>query len=70
MFIKELNNCAIIWQEEQSEVIEDTSKMYYNKDYNNVSKQLIKLHKKMHKKPENNYEINFYQKFSSQIFSA
>ena len=70
MFIKELNNCAIIWQEEQSEVIEDTSKMYYNKDYNNVSKQLIKLHKKMYKKPENNYEINFYQKFSSQIFSA
>ena len=70
MFIKEMNNCAILLHEEWSEVIEDTSKLYFNKDYNNTVKQLIKLHKKMHKKPENNYEINFYQKFSSQIFIA
>ena len=70
MFIKELNNCAILLHEQWSEAIEETSKMYYNKDYNNTVKHLIKLHKKMHKKPENNYEINFHQKFGSQIFEA
>ena len=70
MFIKELNNCAILLHEQWSEAIEETSKMYYNKDYNNTVEHLIKLHKKMYKKPENNYEINFYQKFGSQIFEA
>ena len=70
MFIKELNNCAILWHEQWSEAIEETSKMYYNKDYINAAKYLIKLHKKMHKKPENNYEIHFYQKFGPDIFLA
>ena len=70
MFIKELNNCAILLHEQWSEAIEETSKMYYNKDYSNTVKHLIKLHKKMYEKPENHYEINFYQKFRSQIFDA
>ena len=70
MFIKELNNCAILLHEQWSEVIEDTSKMYYNKDYIGSAKQLHKMHKKMHKKPENNYDINFFQKYSSDIFEA
>ena len=70
MFIKELNNCAILLHEQWSEAIEETSKMYYNKEYSNTVKHLIKLHKKMYKKPENNYEINFYQRFGSQIFDA
>ena len=70
MLIKELNNCAILWHEQWSEAIEETSKMYYNKDYINAAKYLIKLHKKMHKKPENNYEIHFYQKFGPDIFLA
>ena len=70
MFIQELNNCAILLHEQWSEVIEETSKMYYNKDYSNTVKHLIKLHKKMCKKPENTYEINFYQKFGSNIFEA
>ncbi len=70
MFIKELNNCAILLHEQWLEAIEETSKMYYNKDYSNTVKHLIKLHKKMYEKPENNYDINFYQKFGSQIFEA
>ena len=70
IFIKELNNCAILLHEQWAEAIEDTSKMYYNKDYNNTVKHLIKLHKKMYQKPENLYDINFYQKFRSQIFDA
>ena len=70
MFINELNNCAILLHEQWSEAIEETSKMYYNKDYSNTVKHLIKLHKKMYKKPENNYDINFYQKFGGQIFDA
>ena len=70
MFIKELNNCAILLHEQWSETIEETSKMYYKKDFNNTVKYLIKLHKKMYKKPENCYEINFYQKFGNQIFEA
>ena len=70
MFIRELNNCAILLHEQWSEAIEETSKMYYNKDYSNTVKHLIKLHKKMYQKPENLYDINFYQKFRSQIFDA
>ena len=70
IFIKELNNCAILLHEQWSEAIEETSKMYYNKDYINTVKHLIKLHKKMHKKPENNYEIHFYQKYGTDIFQA
>ena len=70
MFIKELNNCAILLHEQWSETIEETSKMYYIKDYIGSAKQLNKMHKKMHKKPENNYEIHFYQKYGSDIFEA
>ena len=70
MFINELNNCAILLHEQWAETIEETSKMYYNKDYVGSAKQLNKMHKKMHKKPENNYDINFYQKFGSDIFDA
>ena len=70
MFIKELNNCAILMHEEWSEAIEETSKMYYNKDYIGTVKHLIKIHKKFHKKPENNYEIHFYQKYSPEILEA
>ena len=70
MFIKELNNCAILLHEQWSEAIEETSKMYINKDYVGSAKQLDKMHKKMHKKPENNYEIHFYQKYSSDLNEA
>ena len=70
MFINELNTCAILLHEQWSEAIEETSKMYYNKDYIGTVKHLIKLHKKMHKNPENNYDIHFYQKYISDIFIA
>ena len=70
ILIKELNNCAILMHEEWSEAIEESSKMYYNKDYIGTVKHLIKIHKKFHKKPQNNYEIHFYQKYSPEILEA
>ena len=70
IFIKELNNCAILLHEQWSETIEEASKMYYNKDYNGSIRQLIKLHRKMHRKPDNNYEIHFYQRYGPDIFEA
>ena len=70
MFVKELNNCAILLHEQWSEAIEETTKMYYNKDYIGAIKILIKLYRKMHQKPENNYEIHFYQKYGPEIFES
>ena len=70
MFVKELNNCAILLHEQWLEVIEETTKMYYNKEYNSAVKILIKFYRKMHKKPDNNYDIHFYQKYGSDIFES
>ena len=70
IFIDELNKCAMLPHEEWSETIEDILKVYQNEDYNSFMNQMIKLHEKINKKPSSMYEINFYQKFISELKEA
>ena len=64
MFINEVNKCAMLLHEEWFESLENSSKMYYTKDYQGMVKYLQKLHEKAKMKPETMYELHFYQKFS------
>ena len=70
MFINEINKCAMLLHEEWFETLENTSKMYFTKNYQGMVKYLHKLHEKAKLKPENMYEVHFYQKFSSYINEA
>ena len=70
IFIDELNKCAMLPHEEWSETIEDILKVYQNEDYNSFMNQMMKLHEKINKKPSSMYEINFYQKFISELKEA
>ena len=70
MFINEINKCAMLLHEEWFETLENTSKMYYTKDYQGMVKYLYKLHEKAKIKPETMYEIHFYQNFGSEINEA
>ena len=70
IFIKELIKCSMLPHEEWCEAIEDITRTFQNGDYNTFSNQMIKLHEKMHEQPKSLYEINFYQKFISEINEA
>ena len=70
IFIYELNKCSMLLHEEWSETIEDILTSYQNEDYNSFIKQMMKLHEKIKKKPSSMYEINFYQKFISDLNNA
>ena len=70
IFINELNKCAMLLHEEWSETIEDILKIYQSGDYNSFSNQMMKLHEKIPKRPKSMYEINFYQKFISELKEA
>ena len=70
MFIREINKCSMLLHEEWFETLENTSKMYYSKDYQGMIKYLVKLHEKAKLTHENMYEIHFYQKFGSEINEA
>ena len=70
IFINELNKCSLLLHEEWSEIIEDITKIFQNGDYTTFTKQMMKMHEKMKKPPNNMYEINFYQKFNSEIEEA
>ena len=70
MFIREINKCAMLLHEEWFETLENTSKMYYSKDYQGMIKYLVKLHEKAKLTHENMYEVHFYQKFGSEINEA
>ena len=70
MFINEINKCAMLLHEEWFETLENTSKMYFSKDYQGMTKYLYKLHEKAKLKPETMYEVHFYQKFGGDINDA
>jgi phosphatidylinositol kinase/protein kinase (PI-3 family) len=70
MFINEINKCAMLLHEEWFETLENTSKMYYTKDYQGMAKYLWKLHEKAKEKPETMYEFHFYQTYGSDINEA
>ena len=70
MFINEINKCAMLLHEEWFESLENSSKMYYTKDYQGMVKYLHKLNEKAKMKPETMYELHFYQKFGSDIKEA
>ena len=70
MFINEINKCAMLLHEEWFETLENTSKMYYAKDYQGMVKYLYKLHEKSKLKPETMYEVHFYQIFGGEIKEA
>ena len=70
MFINEINKCAMLLHEEWFETLENTSKMYFTKDYQGMVKYLHNLHEKAKLKPENMYEVHFYQKFGCYINEA
>ena len=70
MFINEINKCAMLLHEEWFETLENTSKMYYSKDYQGMLKYLVKVHEKAKLTHENMYEVHFYQKFGSEINEA
>ena len=70
IFINELNNCAMLLHEEWSEAIEDIAKPFQDGDINSFINQMTKLHEKMPKKPYSMYEINFFQKFISELNEA
>ncbi len=70
MFTNEINKCAMLLHEEWFETLENTSKMYYTKDYQGMVKYLHKLHEKAKEKPETMYELHFYQKYGSDIKEA
>jgi hypothetical protein len=70
MFINEINKCAMLLHEEWFETLENTSKMYYTKDYHGMAKYLCKLHEKAKEKPETMYELHFYQKYGGDIIEA
>ena len=70
MFVSELNKCGMLLHEEWSEIIEDISKTFQNKDYHSFANQMIKIHNKMGKSPKNMYEIHFFQKFYAEIKDA
>ena len=69
-FVDELNKCSFLYHEEWIEVIETSARLYLNKDYDNMVKQLIKIHNKMNRNPENLYEINFYQQYGADLKEA
>ena len=69
-FVNELNKCSILYHEEWSETIETSAKLFLNKDYNGMIKQLIKMHNKMNKPKESLYEINFYQSYGNELKEA
>ena len=70
MFINEINKCAMLLHEDWFETLENTSKLYFTKDYQGMSKYLIKLHEKAKLKPETMYEVHFYQMFGGDINEA
>ena len=70
MFINEINKCAMLLHEEWFETLENSSKMYFTKDYQGMAKNLIKLHDKAKLKPENMYEVHFYQRYGGEINEA
>ena len=70
MFINEINKCAMLLHEEWYETLENTSKMYYTKDYQGMVKYLYKLHEKAKIKPQTMYEVHFYQLYGSEINEA
>ena len=69
-FVQELNKCAFLCHEEWLETIEACSKLYLNKEYDNMVNQFMKMYDKMKKQPENLYEINFYQYFWAELSEA
>ena len=70
LFINELNKCSMLLHEEWFETIEDIFSIFQNGDYNSFTNQMLKLHEKMNKHPKSMYEINFYQKFISELNEA
>ena len=70
IFINELIKCAMLLHEEWSEAIEDIMTDFQNGDYNSFTNQMMKLHEKLKKNPTSLYEINFYQKFISELKEA
>ena len=69
-FINELNKCSILYHEECAETIENTAKLFLNKDYNGMINQLVNMHKKMNQPKESLYEINFYQSYGNELKEA
>ena len=70
IFVTELNKCGMLLHEEWLETIEETAKIFQNKDYNSFANQMIKIHEKTKGIPNNMYEINFHQKFYGEIKDA
>ena len=69
-FVNELNKCSVLYHEEWSEAIETSAKAFLNMDYNGMINQLVKMHNKMNKPKESLYEINFYQRYGTELKEA
>jgi FKBP12-rapamycin complex-associated protein len=69
-FVNELNKCSVLFHEEWLETIENSAKSLVNKDYIGMINQLIKMHNKMNKQMVNLYEINFYQRYGTELKEA
>ena len=69
-FVNELNKCSVLFHEDWLETIENSAKSLVNKDYIGMINQLIKMHNKMNKQMVNLYEINFYQRYGTELKEA
>ena len=69
-YSSKLIKSAILLHEEWKEIIEISFNLVIDNDYSEIINKLIEMHEKMKNPPESLYEVNFHQKYGSELREA